>query len=40
LPYNELTLLTKLYKAFSKSEQNHGRKPSVEELAECLELPV
>jgi RNA polymerase primary sigma factor len=40
LPYNQLTLLAKLYKAFSKLEQIHGRKPSVEELAECLELPV
>jgi RNA polymerase primary sigma factor len=38
LPYNQLALLNKLYKAFSKLEQDHGRKPSVEELAEYLEL--
>src|SRR5258708_21960566 len=36
LPYNQLTLLSKLYKALAKLEQGHGRKPSVEELAEYL----
>lgn len=40
LPYNQLTLLSKIYKAFSKLEQDHGRKPSVEELAEYLEIAV
>jgi RNA polymerase primary sigma factor len=36
LPYNQLTLLSKLYRAFAKLEQDHGRKPSNEELAEYL----
>jgi RNA polymerase primary sigma factor len=36
LPYNQVALLNKLYKASSKLEQQHGRKPSTEELAESL----
>jgi RNA polymerase primary sigma factor len=40
LPYNQLSLLSKIYKAISKLEQDHGRKPSIEELAEYLEIPV
>lgn len=40
LPYNQLTLLSKLYKTHAKLEQEYSRKPSNEELAECLELPV
>lgn len=40
LPYNQLTLLSKIYKALAKLEQDHGRKPSVEELAEYLEISV
>jgi RNA polymerase primary sigma factor len=38
LPYNQLTLLSKLYRALAKLEQDYGRKPSVEELAEYLEI--
>jgi RNA polymerase primary sigma factor len=38
LPYNQLMLLSKIYKAITKLEQDHGRKPSVEELAEYLEI--
>jgi RNA polymerase primary sigma factor len=38
LPYNKLTMLSRLFKAVSKLEQDHGRKPSVEELAEYLEI--
>jgi RNA polymerase primary sigma factor len=38
LPYNQLTLLSKIYKALAKLEQDNGRKPSVEELAEYLEI--
>jgi len=40
LPYNQLTMLSKIYKAFAKLEQEYGRKPCPEELAECLEIPV
>jgi len=40
LPYNQIMLLNKLHRTFSKLEQYHGRKPSIEELAESLELPV
>lgn len=36
LPYNQLTLLGKVYRASSQLEQQHGRKPSIEELAEGL----
>jgi len=40
LPYNQLTLLTKIYKVSSKLEQDHGRKPTNEELAQVLAVPV
>ncbi|HTD40819.1 MAG TPA: RNA polymerase sigma factor RpoD/SigA, partial [Mucilaginibacter sp.] len=40
LPYNQLTMLSKLYKAYAKLEQEYGRKPCSEELAEYLEIPV
>lgn len=40
LPYNQLTLLSKLYKTQAKLEQQYGRKPSHEELAEYMEIPV
>jgi RNA polymerase primary sigma factor len=40
LPYNQYRLVSKLYKAVSRLEQIHGRKPSPEELAEYLEIPV
>jgi len=36
LPYNQITLLSKLYRTSSKLEQYLGRKPSIEELAESL----
>jgi RNA polymerase primary sigma factor len=36
LPNSQLTLLNKLYKASSQLEQQHGRRPSIEELAERL----
>ncbi|HTD41279.1 MAG TPA: RNA polymerase sigma factor RpoD/SigA [Mucilaginibacter sp.] len=38
LPYSQLTLLSKLYKAFTKLEQEYRRKPSIEELAEYMEI--
>lgn len=38
LPYSQLTLLSKLYKAITKLEQDHRRKPSIEELAEYMEV--
>jgi RNA polymerase primary sigma factor len=40
LPTNQLAMLSKLYKAVSKLEQTYARKPSAEELAEYLELPL
>jgi len=40
LPYNQITLLSKLYKTHSKLEQEHGRKPSEQEMADYMELPV
>jgi RNA polymerase primary sigma factor len=36
VPYNQLTLLSKLYKVYSKLEQDQGRKPTNEELAQGL----
>jgi len=39
LPLNQVGSLNKINKAFSKFEQEFERKPSPEELAECLELP-
>ena len=38
LPYSQLTLLGKLYKAITKLEQDYRRKPSIEELAEYMEI--
>ncbi len=40
LPLNQVGSLNKINKAFSKFEQENARKPSAEELAVQLELPV
>ena len=40
LPLNQVGSLNKITKAFSKFEQENERRPSAEELAEQLELPV
>jgi len=40
LPYNQLFLLSKLYRAQARLEQQYSRKPSTEELSEYMELPV
>ncbi len=40
LPLNQVGSLNKINKAFSKFEQENQRRPSSEELAEKLELPV
>ena len=40
LPYNQLGMINKLYKAFSKLEQELERRPSIAELAEYLEISV
>lgn len=40
LPYNQLALLTKLHNAQSAFEKEHYRKPSDDELAEYMQLPV
>lgn len=40
LPLNQVGSLNKISKAFSKFEQENERRPSPEELAEQLELPV
>ena len=40
LPLNQVGSLNKINKAFSKFEQEHERKPSSEELAEELDIPV
>ena len=40
LPLNQVGSLNKINKAFSKFEQQHERKPSAEELAEELDIPV
>ncbi len=40
LPLNQVGSLNKINKAYSKFEQENERKPSPEELAEKLELPV
>ncbi len=40
LPLNQVGSLNKMKRAFAKFEQEHERKPSPEELAEILELPV
>ncbi|MBN1463739.1 MAG: sigma-70 family RNA polymerase sigma factor [Paludibacteraceae bacterium] len=40
LPLNQVGSLNKINKAFSKFEQEHERKPSSEELADELEIPL
>jgi RNA polymerase primary sigma factor len=40
LPLNQVGLLNKINKAFSRFEQEHEHKPSTEELAEALEVSV
>jgi len=40
LPLNQVGSLNKINKAFSKFEQENERLPSVEELAEALEVPL
>ena len=40
LPLNQVGSLNKMRRAFAKFEQENERKPSPEELAEILELPV
>jgi RNA polymerase primary sigma factor len=40
LPYNKLTLMNKVYKAFTILEQEYKRKPTPEELAEYVEAPA
>ena len=40
LPLNQVGSLNKINRAFAKFEQEYERKPSPEELAEILELPV
>ena len=40
LPLNQVGSLSKISKAFSKFEQENERKPSPEELADELEIPV
>jgi len=40
LPYNQLTLSRKLYKALARLEQHHSRKPCIEEIAEHLGISV
>ncbi len=40
LPLNQVGSLNKINKAFSRFEQEHERRPSPEELAESLDIPV
>ena len=40
LPLNQVGSLNKINKAFQRFEQEHERKPSAEELAEELDIPV
>ena len=40
LPLNQVGSLNKINKALSKFEQEHERRPSAEELAEELDIPV
>ncbi len=40
LPLNQVGSLNKISKAFSRFEQDNERRPSVEELAEQLDMPV
>jgi RNA polymerase primary sigma factor len=40
LPLNQVTTLSKYKKAIQEFEQEHQRKPSAEELAEIMDIPV
>ena len=40
LPLNQVGSLNKINKAYQRFEQEHERKPSAEELAEILDIPV
>ena len=40
LPLNRIGIISKIRKATARLTQQHGRKPTVEELAEELDLPV
>ena len=40
LPLNQVGSLNKISKALSKFEQEHERRPSAEELADTLDIPV
>lgn len=40
LPLNQVGSLNKINKAFQRFEQEHERKPSAEELAEELDIPI
>lgn len=40
LPYNQLTMMSQLYKAQCKLEQQYGRRPSDDELSEYMNLPL
>lgn len=40
LPLNQVGSLNKILKAYQRFEQDHERKPSAEELAEELDIPV
>ncbi|MBQ0136723.1 MAG: RNA polymerase sigma factor RpoD/SigA [Bacteroidales bacterium] len=40
LPLNQVGSLNKINKAYQRFEQEHERKPSAEELAEVLDIPV
>ena len=40
LPLNQVGSLNKINKAFQRFEQEHERKPSPEELAEVLDIPI
>ena len=40
LPLNQVGSLNKINKAYQRFEQEHERKPSAEELAELLDIPV
>ncbi|MBN2669631.1 MAG: RNA polymerase sigma factor RpoD/SigA [Bacteroidales bacterium] len=40
LPLNQVTTLSKYKKAIQEFEQEHQRKPSPEELAEIMDIPV
>ena len=40
LPLNQVGSMNKINKAYQRFEQEHERKPSAEELAEMLDIPV